>query len=72
MRDRVPGMSVPDEVVDRMSKAADQRDEGIEICLETIERLRSIEGVHGIHIMAIGWEDIVPEIVDRSGLSQRP
>ena len=72
MRDRVPGMSVPDEVVERMKNASEPRKEGVKICLETIERLRSIRGVHGIHIMAIGWEDIVPELVSKAGLWPRP
>ncbi|KQM12122.1 methylenetetrahydrofolate reductase [Methanomassiliicoccales archaeon RumEn M1] len=72
MRDKVSGMSVPDEVVERMKGAPEPRKEGVRICLETIERLRSIRGVHGVHIMAIGWEDIVPEIVERAGLSPRP
>ena len=71
MRDKVSGMSVPDEVVERMKGAPEPRKEGVRICLETIERLRSIRGVHGVHIMAIGWEDIVPEIVERAGLSPR-
>lgn len=72
MRDRVSGMSVPDEVVERMKSASEPRKEGVSICLETIERLRSIKGVHGVHIMAIGWEDIVPELVEKAGLLPRP
>lgn len=72
MRDRVSGMSVPDEVVERMKSASEPKKEGVSICLETIERLQSIKGVHGVHIMAIGWEDIVPELVERAGLLPRP
>ena len=72
MRDRVSGMSVPDEVVERMKSASEPKKEGVSICLETIERLRSIKGVHGVHIMAIGWEDIVPELVEKAGLLPRP
>jgi methylenetetrahydrofolate reductase (NADPH) len=68
MRSKVSGMSVPDEVVDRMKKAADPKLEGIKICVETIERLRSMPGVHGVHIMAIGWEEIVPTVVEKAGL----
>ncbi len=72
MRDKVSGMSVPDEIVDRMKNAPEPKKEGVRICLETIEQLRSVRGVHGIHIMAIGWEDIVPEVVEQAGLSPRP
>ncbi len=72
MRDKVSGMSVPDEIVDRMKNAPEPKKEGARICLEMIERIRSIKGVHGVHIMAIGWEDIVPEVVERAGLLPRP
>jgi methylenetetrahydrofolate reductase (NADPH) len=47
-------------------------EEGLKICLETIAELREIEGVHGVHIMAIEWEEIVGEIVEAAGLSPRP
>lgn len=72
MKARVSGMSVPDEVVERMKSAADPKREGVSICLETIERLRAIPGVHGVHVMAVGWEDIVPELVREAGLLPRP
>ncbi|MHB9075847.1 MAG: hypothetical protein ACYC6G_20290, partial [Desulfobaccales bacterium] len=49
-----------------------QADEGIKICIEAIERLKNVEGVHGFHIMAIEWEQKVPEIVERAGLLPRP
>jgi methylenetetrahydrofolate reductase (NADPH) len=72
MKTKVSGMSVPDEIVDRMKGAADPKKEGVRICVETIEHLRSIPGVHGVHIMAIGWEDIVPAVVHECGLDPRP
>ena len=74
MKTKVPGMDVPDELIERM-KSVDkekQADEGIRICIETIERLKKIEGVSGIHIMAIEWEEKVREIAERSGLLPRP
>jgi len=72
MRDYVSGVSVPDEIVTRMEEAKDAKQEGARIILEIIEQLKEIPGVHGIHIMAVGWEDIVPEIVERAGLLPRP
>jgi len=72
MRDYVSGISVPDEIVTRMEEAKSAREEGVKIVLEIIEQLKEIPGVHGIHIMAIGWEDIVPEIVEQAGLLPRP
>jgi methylenetetrahydrofolate reductase (NADPH) len=74
MKNRVPGMDVPDDVVKRMSEAPKEKqaDEGINICVETIQRLKEVEGVKGFHIMAIEWEEKVPEIVERGGLYPRP
>lgn len=68
MKNRVAGMDVPDAVVDRMGAAEDAADEGINICVEIIERVREIEGVAGVHIMAVEWEEAVPEITSRAGL----
>jgi 5,10-methylenetetrahydrofolate reductase len=68
MKNFVPGVSVPDEIIKRMEEAQDKKEEGLKICLEMIERVKEIEGVSGIHIMAIGWEEIVPEIVKISGV----
>jgi len=74
MKARVPGMDVPQEIVDRMGGVPkkDQPAEGVNICVETIQRLKEVEGVSGFHIMAIEWEETVPEIVERSGLFPRP
>jgi len=72
MRNNVSGLSVPLEIVDRMADAKDPKEEGVKICLETIEQLKEVEGVHGIHIMAVAWEDIVPRIVEDAGLMPRP
>ncbi|HMK66005.1 MAG TPA: methylenetetrahydrofolate reductase [Thermodesulfobacteriota bacterium] len=74
MKNKVPGMDVPQEVVDRMAGIAKdkQAEEGIKICVETIERLKEIKGVAGFHIMAIEWEQKVPEIIERAGLYPRP
>jgi methylenetetrahydrofolate reductase (NADPH) len=71
MKQNVPGMDVPDEIIARM-KEKKSKEEGIQICLDIIEQLRDIEGVAGVHIMAIEWEEIVPEIVERAGLLPRP
>jgi methylenetetrahydrofolate reductase (NADPH) len=74
MKNKVPGMDVPDEVVKRMSDRPKdkQAEEGINICVESIQRLKEIKGVHGFHVMAIEWEEKVPEIVQRAGLFPRP
>ncbi len=74
MKTKVPGMDVPQEIVDRMASVPreKQAEEGVTICVETIERLKKVEGVAGFHIMAIDWEEKVKEIVERAGLLPRP
>ncbi len=74
MKEKVAGMEVPDEVINRMKAAGKEKakEEGLKICVEQIQRLRQIEGVHGIHLMAIEWEEVVHEIVERAGLLPRP
>ena len=72
MRDYVSGVSVPDQIVTRMEQAANAKEEGAAIAVELIEQVKEIPGVHGVHIMAVGWEDIVSEIAKRAGLLPRP
>ena len=72
MRDKVPGVIVPDQVVTRMEQAENPKEEGVRLILDIIDQLREIPGVHGIHIMAVGWEDIVGEMVEKAGLMPRP
>ncbi|MDD1765926.1 MAG: methylenetetrahydrofolate reductase [Methanomassiliicoccales archaeon] len=72
MKKKVPGMIVPDHIIERMRKATDAKSEGIRICVEQIEHLMTIKGVHGVHIMAVNWEEKVPEIVEKANLHPRP
>ncbi|MDD5204779.1 MAG: methylenetetrahydrofolate reductase [Desulfobacterales bacterium] len=74
MKNKVPGMDVPDSLIKRMSGVPKEKqaEEGIKICVETIQELKEVKGVAGFHIMAIEWEDRVPEIVERAELYPRP
>ncbi len=93
MKNNVPGILVPDELIERMSAAGapwagkakdeltreDKREraaawkaEGIQICIELIQQLQEIEGVAGVHVMAIEWEEAVKPIVAGAGLYPRP
>jgi len=74
MKKMVPGMDVPDELIARIKGVDKEKraEEGIKICVETIQQLKEIEGVHGVHIMAIEWEEMVPRIVEEAGLLPRP
>ena len=69
MNDEVPGVFIPDKLLKRMEKAGDgEEEEGVQIALELIEAVRKLEGINGIHLMAVGWESIVPRIVEDAGL----
>ena len=74
MAKQVAGMDVPEEIINRMkaAPAKEQRQEGIKIAVETIQALQEIKGVYGVHIMAIEWEDVVPQIVQEAKLFPRP
>ena len=68
IRSNVPGIHIPDAVIRRLKGAADQQQEGVNICIDMIHRIGAIEGVQGIHIMAYRQEHRVAEIVERSGV----
>jgi len=85
MRDQVAGLDVPDEIVDRMTRATDGidpedkkarrnawRKEGMQVAIDLIKQMRDIEGVAGVHVMAIEWEQAVKPIVEGAGLLPRP
>lgn len=68
----VAGMRVPDSCLSRMRAAKDAAAEGKAMALELMDRLRKIEGVSGIHLMSVGWEDVVPELAESAGFLPRP
>jgi 5,10-methylenetetrahydrofolate reductase len=72
MKKYVAGLMIPDELIKRMESASDAKAEGVNIACELIGQIRDIPGVRGIHIMAVAWEEIVPEIVGRAQLLPRP
>jgi len=74
MKNKVPGMDIPDDVIKRLEGVPkeQQPEEGIKMAVEAIERLKEVKGVHGFHIMAIEWEEKVPQIVEQAGLYPRP
>jgi methylenetetrahydrofolate reductase (NADPH) len=67
-------MDVPDELIARIKGVDKEKraEEGIKIAVETIQQLKEIEGVHGVHIMAIEWEEMVPRIAEQAGILPRP
>ena len=74
MQKRVPGIEVPEPLIDRL-KGVDKKnvaDEGIQIAVEQVEEMKEMKGVHGVHMMAIEWEHMVPEIAERCKVLPRP
>jgi methylenetetrahydrofolate reductase (NADPH) len=70
MHNEVPGVSIPEPLRKRLEAAGDKaEEEGVQIALELIEAIKGKQGVNGIHIMAVGWEEIVPRIVTEAGLA---
>ena len=74
MATKIPGMEVPEAVLERLEGLSDEDAEkaGMDLCCEIGEQVREIEGVRGLHIMAIGWPAAVPRVVERLGLFPRP
>lgn len=71
MHHEVPGVFIPKNILNRMENAGDgASEEGVQIALELIEAVHQKQGVNGIHLMAVGWEEIVPRIVVEAGLAR--
>jgi methylenetetrahydrofolate reductase (NADPH) len=70
----VPGMDVPEELIKRLKgvEKGKQAEEGIKFAIEQIEEFKEMEGVAGVHLMAIEWEHKVPEIAERAKVLPRP
>ncbi len=72
MRFHVPGVDIPESIASRIENSSDPREEGYRIAVELIEEIKKIRGVHGVHITALFWEDIIPRLVEETGLYPRP
>jgi methylenetetrahydrofolate reductase (NADPH) len=85
LHEKIPGIEVPAHLIERMENAVkdiDKEDkearklagqaEGVKICIEQIQKAKEIEGVAGVHIMAIEWEAAIEGIVKGAGLFPRP
>jgi methylenetetrahydrofolate reductase (NADPH) len=73
MRGEVPGMYVPDDVVRRLRGVPSDKvaAEGLKLCSELIQQVKDIPGVAGVHVMAVNWEEAIPEILEGAGLERR-
>ena len=68
MKFHVPGVDIPDTIYNRMKNANEPKKEGYEIALETVREVKNINGIHGVHITALFWEDIIPSLVEEADI----
>ena len=66
MRNNVPGVHIPDSIIERLEGAKKQQAEGKKICVELIQQIREIPGISGVHVMAYRQEELVTEIISES------
>ncbi len=74
MNAKIPGVSVPEKILKRLETAKEkgnEQEEGFQIALELVEKIKTKQGVHGIHLMPVGWDEIIPRIVTEAGLSKK-
>jgi len=71
MKFHIPGVDVPDNIYNKIKNSSDPKNEGFRIALELINEVKKIKGVHGVHITALFWEEIIPSLVEKSGLKPR-
>ena len=72
MKFHVPGVDIPDKIYERIINAKDSKKEGFLLAVETLQELKKINGIHGIHITALFWEDIIPSLVKESKIHKVP
>jgi len=71
MKFHIPGVDVPDNIYKRMKNSSNPEDEGFKIALELINEVKKTKGVHGMHITALFWEEIIPSLIEKSGLKSK-
>lgn len=72
LRDSLPGMRVPEPIIERMLRAEEPEQEGIMLAAELVHEVLSVEGVAGVHLMSMGWPRAIPMVVEQAGLLPRP
>ena len=73
MQDHLPGVVVPDDVIRRLEEAGDDaQGEGVRLTVEVVKGLKTIDGVAGVHVMGLGKEEAVRQVIEGSGLLPRP
>lgn len=68
MREHRPNVMLTPDIIRRLGAAADPRQEGIDICAETIQAMSEIPGLDGVNLMAVRDLSVIPEVIQASGL----
>ncbi len=72
LRENLPGMCVPDALIERMERASDPELEGVTLAAELVQELLALDGVAGVHLMSVGWTRAMAQVVEQAGLLPRP
>lgn len=72
MKFHVPGVDIPDVIYNRMKKTDEPKEEGFNLALELINEIKNIKGINGLHLTALFWEDIIPQLIKEACLLPRP
>jgi methylenetetrahydrofolate reductase (NADPH) len=72
LHNTIPGVTLPQKILERFDEARedDYEELGVEIALEIMEKIKGKQGIHGFHLMSVGWEAIVPRLIEEAGLKQ--
>jgi 5,10-methylenetetrahydrofolate reductase len=69
LNETLPGVSVPQALIEEMDAAEDKSAKSIEIAAHVIEDVKGM--CQGVHLMAIGWESRIPRILESAGIGKR-
>ena len=73
MDERLPGVRVPPSIIETLEAAGDDAPKvGLDLTVEVLGQIRTIDGISGVHLMGMGHDDSVRAVVDASGLFPRP
>jgi methylenetetrahydrofolate reductase (NADPH) len=73
MQENIPDIKIPSSLIEKLEESQDPQETGLKITLELVQGIRNLSGVSGIHVMALGWEEILPHLLSKvSMMVQEP
>jgi methylenetetrahydrofolate reductase (NADPH) len=70
LNERIPGVVVPEHLIERLDRSSSPEETGLEIAVELIDQVKALAGVSGLHLMSLGWESILPRLLEQAGLRE--